>query len=302
MIVTQNINFASSLTIKIYSQHGGLQVNYHWASEARLRAFKEILIRGHAVLIQLLRKCKAFYAIVSKNPLQWGTFVISLAALLLSFCNQHKINKNDSIVKEININKEIQEIVDLIAGEKNSSNLPEEIRDHNKYKQTQIKRKLDNLLIVYPSNPRIILIYSLWWAMKGNPQMEEEYIKKALDIDPNYAAAHNELGLVYMKKGNNEDAIVEFEKTIKLDPNHPEPYVNVANLYFKDKKYDKALAFYTEANKIDGDFKEVHIGLFNIHYIKGEKDEAFRECKEAFSLDPKYDLAKECMQKYQQNK
>jgi Tfp pilus assembly protein PilF len=44
--------------------------------------------------------------------------------------------------------------------------------------------------------------------------------KKALALDPNSVAAHNNLAVAYEKKGFFEEALKEYEFTLKLAPNN----------------------------------------------------------------------------------
>jgi Tfp pilus assembly protein PilF len=59
------------------------------------------------------------------------------------------------------------------------------------------------------------------WASRQN--LWEEAIfrwKKALEKDPNSAAAHNNLAVAYEKKGLFEDALKEYEAALKIAPNN----------------------------------------------------------------------------------
>ena len=50
--------------------------------------------------------------------------------------------------------------------------------------------------------------------------------KKALSINSNLEGAHNNLGLVYRKKGMLNDAISEYKKALAINPND-ERYSNI---------------------------------------------------------------------------
>jgi Tfp pilus assembly protein PilF len=45
-----------------------------------------------------------------------------------------------------------------------------------------------------------------------------QYWKKALELDPGSAAAHNNLAVAYEKKGASEEAGREYEAALRLDP------------------------------------------------------------------------------------
>jgi Tfp pilus assembly protein PilF len=75
--------------------------------------------------------------------------------------------------------------------------------------------------------------------------------QKAIEIDPNYAFAHNNLALLLIKQfGDKESAKFHYEKAIELDPKNANTHFNYAFLlrdYFNDKQgaklqFEKALA------------------------------------------------------------
>ena len=58
------------------------------------------------------------------------------------------------------------------------------------------------------------------WASQNNLWDEAIFRwKKTLQADPGSAAAHNNLGVAYEKKGLFEDALREYEAALKLAPN-----------------------------------------------------------------------------------
>jgi len=77
-----------------------------------------------------------------------------------------------------------------------------------------------------------------YWRNKGySHQKEENYkeaiecYKKAIDFDPNYACAYNDLGIVYFYLKQPEKAIEQFKKAIEIDPNYLGAYTNLALTY-----------------------------------------------------------------------
>jgi tetratricopeptide (TPR) repeat protein len=46
----------------------------------------------------------------------------------------------------------------------------------------------------------------------------EAAFRKILELDPTFAVAYYQLGMVSVNKGANEEAIAEFEKYLELEP------------------------------------------------------------------------------------
>ncbi|MBU2044370.1 MAG: tetratricopeptide repeat protein [Candidatus Omnitrophica bacterium] len=59
------------------------------------------------------------------------------------------------------------------------------------------------------------------------------YYQKAVQMDPYYAEARNDLGVVYEALGEDDQALREYEEVIKIDPNYLAAYTNLAFLYEK---------------------------------------------------------------------
>ena len=84
-----------------------------------------------------------------------------------------------------------------------------------------------------------------------------ELLEKALEIDPNSASAHNNLGMVYAELASQEDtkkvelahikqtllenAKKEFEKAIEISPKFSEAHDNLAVYYYGKEDYRNAL-------------------------------------------------------------
>jgi tetratricopeptide (TPR) repeat protein len=69
----------------------------------------------------------------------------------------------------------------------------------------------------------------------------EKLLREALGYDLYHGSAHNNLGVLFLKKGHLYDAAEEFEWARKLLPGHPEPRINIAITLDRGGKYADAL-------------------------------------------------------------
>jgi len=74
----------------------------------------------------------------------------------------------------------------------------------------------------------------------GNFQSAAEHLQKALQIDPNFVQAHNNLGASYIQLNQYESAITEFHRAIELDPKIQETYRNLGLGLFLLGRYPEA--------------------------------------------------------------
>src|SRR6516225_5757205 len=65
--------------------------------------------------------------------------------------------------------------------------------------------------------------------------------KKTLEINPNYAQANYNLGLVLFQKGQLDDAIAHYQKAVKINPYHPGAHNNFGNALLQKGQVDEAV-------------------------------------------------------------
>lgn len=111
----------------------------------------------------------------------------------------------------------------------------------------------------------------------------EEY-KKAIEIKPDWALAHNNLGLTYTKINRQNLAIQEYNEAIKLDPNLAEAHYNLASVYYDQRAFAKAITYYNTALKINPQMAEAHYNLGATYYETKRYDLARKEAMEAQKL------------------
>jgi Flp pilus assembly protein TadD len=63
---------------------------------------------------------------------------------------------------------------------------------------------------------------------KGDDAGAAEHLRKALEIDPDFMEAHNNLGCRYMALGDLQNAVAEFHKAIALDAESALAHSNLA--------------------------------------------------------------------------
>ena len=79
----------------------------------------------------------------------------------------------------------------------------------------------------------------------GNLDTAMSLYQKAVELDPAYAVAYNDLGIIYEAKGLIDLAEQNYLKSIKVNPMYLSAYSNLALLYENKRELEKA-AFYWE--------------------------------------------------------
>ena len=83
-----------------------------------------------------------------------------------------------------------------------------------------------------------------------DPERAERLLREALAADLYHGPAHNNLGVLFLQRGDLYAAANEFEWARKLMPGHPDPRVNLALTLERAGRYDDAIDSYESALEV----------------------------------------------------
>ena len=84
----------------------------------------------------------------------------------------------------------------------------------------------------------------------GNLPAAMSLYQKAIAIDPGYAVAYNDLGVIYEAANFPERAEESYLKSIKIDPDYPSVYTNLALLYESQRDLEKAAYYWAKRSAL----------------------------------------------------
>jgi eukaryotic-like serine/threonine-protein kinase len=96
----------------------------------------------------------------------------------------------------------------------------------------------------------------------------------ALQLDPQYGAALNQLAYAYAGMGEYDKAIDCLKRYADANPGDPNPFDSMAELYFKMGKLDDAIAKYNEVLEIQPGFGSTDLCLAYIFVLKEDFDQS----------------------------
>lgn len=82
---------------------------------------------------------------------------------------------------------------------------------------------------------------------KGHLAKSEELLNEVLAVEPECGLAHNQLGILYLRRCDLYRAAIEFDKAIDLLPLDPEPQNNLGMTLEKAQRYPQAIIHYETA-------------------------------------------------------
>ena len=102
----------------------------------------------------------------------------------------------------------------------------------------------------------------------NNLQNAQNYYQRVLEIDPNYAQAHNNLGVIFTTLEKNQKAKDCYEKAIEIDPNYVDAYDNLGKLCLVLEENQKSISCFEKIIEINPN----HIPANkNLEYIRDKQ-------------------------------
>ena len=152
--------------------------------------------------------------------------------------------------------------------------------------------ELEKLAQSNPSNA----VYPYWLSRlayrKTDLQLAFRYAEKAVQLDPAFMKAYDQLGLCYAGLNQTEEAIRAYKEAIRLNRQQalrwPWPSMNLGTLLLRLERLDEAEAHLRDSVGIDPGFPVAHLRLGQLLEKKERYQEAVAELEQAAKLDPTY--------------
>ncbi len=100
---------------------------------------------------------------------------------------------------------------------------------------------------------------------------------KRIDVNANNAAAHRQLGEIYLLQGRHDEALTEFLLAVWLDPKDAKAHAATGQVYVRLSKWPEATAALQRALALDGSLREARYALGTVLMRTGQTEIARRE-------------------------
>ncbi|UCE93108.1 MAG: tetratricopeptide repeat protein [Flavobacteriaceae bacterium] len=107
---------------------------------------------------------------------------------------------------------------------------------------------------------------------------------KAVEIDPKFAFAWDNLGISYRKNKQYEQAINSYLKSLEIYPEGRLPLLNIAITYNLNQQYEKAVVYYEKFIQIYSDDPEGYYGLGLILYTQDQEEAGLDNLIRAYTI------------------
>jgi tetratricopeptide (TPR) repeat protein len=131
--------------------------------------------------------------------------------------------------------------------------------------------------------------YNLGTALKAQGDLEGAIAayRRAIDLEPKFAAAHTNLGTALMAQGDLEGAIAAYRRALALDPKLAMAHYNLGNALYTKGDLAGAIAAFRQATALDPTFAPAHANLGTALKAQGDLEGAIAAYRRALDLNPK---------------
>ena len=123
---------------------------------------------------------------------------------------------------------------------------------------------------------------------QGKAAEAVDFIERALERNPHYAAAHSNLAKALCDLGRYEDAVTHCRSSIEINPASADAHYNLATTFSALKRHEDAVPHYRNAAALNPVWAEAHYGLGNALYACGRYEEAAESFRKASSIRPEW--------------
>jgi len=132
---------------------------------------------------------------------------------------------------------------------------------------------------------------------EGKTAEAVSHFKIAIALAPKFALPHSNLGSALLYKGEIKEAISQFKIAIKLKPNFAQAHNNLGNALLTERKTEAAIAHYKIAISLKSDFAEAHYNLGVALSNNQMTEQAITHYRKAINLKPGFAQAQQNLNK-----
>lgn len=121
---------------------------------------------------------------------------------------------------------------------------------------------------------------------RGDDRLALELIRKAVQLDPGYAQAHNHLGNALKGEGRLDEALASYRRAIALATDYAAPHYNVGSILLEKGETQAALDCFATALNLNPCFADAHNSRGIALVQAGNPEAAVESYRRALQLNP----------------
>lgn len=155
---------------------------------------------------------------------------------------------------------------------------------YHQNRMVEMEEEIKKAIAIEPDNAENHLLYALWYGF--NPERSEAMARRALDVDPGYAAAYYVKAAADRRSGDLVEARQALEEAVKLDPGFTEAHLQLAEVLGESGDARGALDAYRAAAAAAPNDANVRFRFARALRRAGRIDESITEYQALLRLEP----------------
>jgi len=112
----------------------------------------------------------------------------------------------------------------------------------------------------------------------------ERESRRAIELNPNYATAHQWYGEMLLNAGRLDEASTEYRRALEIEPLSLPINWDLGRFLYMSRRYDESMAQHKKTIELDPGFARAHRTLAEVYRVKGDYANAVEERARFFDL------------------
>jgi Flp pilus assembly protein TadD/peroxiredoxin len=152
----------------------------------------------------------------------------------------------------------------------------------------QAEASFKQVIAAKPGNPEAHYNLGTLYLRRNDYQNARQYLEQTVKLRPDYPEAWNNLGLLAAHENRADEAIRNFQQSLQQRPTYAIALLNLGNLYRRQGNFGEAEKLLNRAHEIEPDDPEVNYNLGMLYARQGQAQNALQYLEKAVSLRPDY--------------
>ena len=131
----------------------------------------------------------------------------------------------------------------------------------------------------------------------GDPPAGIAEYRRSLELKPTNEEAENNWGIAEVQLGNLAAAMTHYTRAIELNPDYADAHVNIGNLLVREQRHDEAIPHYAAALRIRPDDADAHFNWGVALAQQGKYADAIAHFRSAVAIRPTFEVAKQYIER-----
>ena len=140
---------------------------------------------------------------------------------------------------------------------------------HRAGRLEEARRLYESALSASPNNPDVLHLYGVLLGALGDSTRGAAMLRRAIALQPRFAAAHFNLGCLLQRSGANDQAEAAFRAAIAVQPKFPEALLNLGNILLTKGAAAEAIRVLSRATALNPGMAAAHHSMGLAHEATG---------------------------------